>query len=105
MRCRSCGKRWHLRDELGPGGSASPGQYLCVGLGVLGIAAGLYFYSALEAVIFGAVGLLIVIMGSERVRLSASRPRVSRIGVPVVWSKELDLAVELLIMAIPGNAT
>src|SRR5437762_13355746 len=63
MRCRSCGTRWHLRDELGPGGNASPGQYLCVSLGILAVAVVLLWFSIIATALVGALAALVLFMG------------------------------------------
>ncbi len=61
MRCRKCGANYSLECGLGPGGHASPGQYLAVGIGTL-IGALLFgvLGSMIGAAVFGLVGVFVL---------------------------------------------
>jgi len=64
MKCKTCGHRWTLEDDLGPGGNASPGQYSSVALGVFVVAIILYFFgSILGAIVFVILAFLVFCSG------------------------------------------
>lgn len=63
MRCRDCGERWSLTCGLGPGGSASPGQFFAVGIAVIAIALVVgWLWSWLAGGLLGFVGALVLSM-------------------------------------------
>jgi hypothetical protein len=63
MRCKGCGAKWSLEDSLGPGGEASPGQYLAVSLGVAAIALVVWvFWSSLGGALFLGVASLVFLL-------------------------------------------
>jgi hypothetical protein len=62
MRCRGCGEKWSLVCGLGPGGEASPGQYLCVAVGVALLALVVaYLWDPLGGVLLGIVAGLVLL--------------------------------------------
>jgi hypothetical protein len=62
MRCQDCGEKWSLECTLGPGGEASPGQFLAVALGVALVAVVVGFWSMLGCALFLLVAALVLSM-------------------------------------------